>query len=149
MSLRCGPWARHIYPSLVLVQPSKTRPCLTERLLLEVKNQIKQNKQTLSVHPYIRLLQYCSRFSIEEWMRWCRVRYRVAVFSFLISWLIGPVKQKCLRKMVIIFLSISLNICFGCWKEPSHRDGSFEHPHYMFWLRNKKSDFLVRTPICG
>ena len=26
--------ARHIYPSLVLVQPRKTRPCLTERLLM-------------------------------------------------------------------------------------------------------------------
>ena len=25
-SLRCGPWARHIYPSLVLVQPRKTHP---------------------------------------------------------------------------------------------------------------------------
>ena len=25
-SLRCGPWARHIYPSLVLVQPRKTVP---------------------------------------------------------------------------------------------------------------------------
>ena len=25
-SLRCGPWARHIYPSLVQVQPRKTRP---------------------------------------------------------------------------------------------------------------------------
>ena len=33
-SLRCGPWARHIYPSLVLFQPGKTRPCLTERLLM-------------------------------------------------------------------------------------------------------------------
>ena len=33
-SLRCGPRARHIYPSLVLVQPRKTRPCLTERLLM-------------------------------------------------------------------------------------------------------------------
>ena len=33
-SLHCGPWARHIYPSLVLVQPRKTRPCLTERLLM-------------------------------------------------------------------------------------------------------------------
>ena len=33
------------YPSLVLVQPRKTRPCLTERW--DVKNQIKQtNKQT-------------------------------------------------------------------------------------------------------
>ena len=27
-------WERHIYPSLVLVQPRKTRPCLTERLLM-------------------------------------------------------------------------------------------------------------------
>ena len=33
-SLHCGPWARHIYPSLVLVQLRKTRPCLTERLLM-------------------------------------------------------------------------------------------------------------------
>ena len=33
-SLCCGLWARHIYPSLVLVQPKKTRPCLTERLLM-------------------------------------------------------------------------------------------------------------------
>ena len=46
-SLRCGPWARHIYPSLVLVQPRKTRPCLTERLLMGHKesNQTKQTKQ--------------------------------------------------------------------------------------------------------
>ena len=45
-SLRCGPWARHIYPSLVLVQPRKTHPCLTERLLMGHKesHQTKQNK---------------------------------------------------------------------------------------------------------
>ena len=36
---------RHIYPSVVLVQPRKTRPCLTERLLMGCKelNQIKRN----------------------------------------------------------------------------------------------------------
>ena len=33
-SLRCGPWARHINPSLVLVQPRKTLPFITERLLM-------------------------------------------------------------------------------------------------------------------
>ena len=33
-ALRCGPWARQIYPCLVLVQPRKTCPCLTERLLM-------------------------------------------------------------------------------------------------------------------
>ena len=44
-SLRCGPLARHIYPSLVLVQPRKTRPCLTERLLMGHKESNQTNKQ--------------------------------------------------------------------------------------------------------
>ena len=39
----CGPWARHIYPSLVLVQPRKTRPCFTERLLMGRKESNKTN----------------------------------------------------------------------------------------------------------
>ena len=47
--------------------------------------------------------------------------------------------------MVNISLPISFNICFGCSKEPSHLDGSFEYPQHMFWLRNKKINFLVRT----
>ena len=38
-------------------------------------------------------------------------------------------------------------MCFGCLKEPSHRDGSFEYPQHMFWLRNKKNNFQVRTFI--
>ena len=37
--------------------------------------------------------------------------------------------QKKLRKIVIIFLPISLNMC--------HRDGYFEYPQHMFWLRSK------------
>ena len=36
-------------------------------------------------------------------------------------------------------------MCFGCSKEPSHWDGSFEHPQHMFWLRNKKNSFQLRT----
>ena len=36
------PWARHINPSLVLVQPRKTLPFITERLLMGLQNQIKQ-----------------------------------------------------------------------------------------------------------
>ena len=43
-SLRCGLRARHIYPSLVLVQPRKTRPCLTERLLMGRKKSNQTNK---------------------------------------------------------------------------------------------------------
>ena len=42
---------------------------------------------------------------------------------------------------VIIFLSISLNMCFGCSKEPSHQDGSFEYPQDMFWFRSKTNIF--------
>ena len=47
-----------------------------------------------------------------------------------------------IRKIVIIFLFISLNICYGCLKEPSPRDGSFEYPQHTFWLRNEKKTFL-------
>ena len=32
-------------------------------------------------------------------------------------------------------------MCFGCSKEPSHGDASFEYPQHMFWLRNKKNNF--------
>ena len=38
-------------------------------------------------------------------------------------------------------------MCFGCSKEPSHRDGSFEYPQHMFWLRNKKINFQLHTLI--
>ena len=60
---------------------------------------------------------------------------------------IVPVKQIKMCKIVIIFLSISLNMCFGCSKEPSHGDGSFEYPQHMFRLRNKKNNFQLRTLI--
>ena len=55
---------------------------------------------------------------------------------------VGLDKQTFECKIVNIFLLISLT-CFRCSKEPSHRDGSFEYPQHMFWLRNKY--FLVRT----
>ena len=42
-----------------------------------------------------------------------------------------------------IFLSVNFSICFGCSKEPSHWDGSFEYQQNMFWLRNKKKIFLI------
>ena len=42
-------------------------------------------------------------------------------------------------------------MCFGCSKEPSQRerDLSFEYPQYMFWLRNKKNNYLLHTLIRG
>ena len=45
------------------------------------------------------------------------------------------------RKIVNVFITTRFNICFGCSKEPSQRDGSFEYPQHMFWLRNKKNIF--------
>ena len=52
-------------------------------------------------------------------------------------------------KIVIFFLPINLNMCFGCSKVPSHRDGSLEYPQHMFWLRNKKNNFQLCTLIWG
>ena len=40
-------------------------------------------------------------------------------------------------------------MCFGCSKEPSHRDGSFEYPQYMFWLGNKKISFQLHKLFWG
>ena len=40
-------------------------------------------------------------------------------------------------------------MCFGCTKEPSHPEGSFEYPQHMFWLRNKKKYFQLLTLIWG
>ena len=52
-----------------------------------------------------------------------------------------------LRKIVIIFLPLNLNMCFGCSKEPSHRDGSFEYPQHMFWMINEENSFPIHTLI--
>ena len=60
---------------------------------------------------------------------------------------IGWDKQFLCAKRCIIFLSISFNICFGCSKESSHRDGSFEYPQHMFWLRIKNIIFLLHVLI--
>ena len=51
---------------------------------------------------------------------------------------IGPFKQKNKRKIAIIFLPISLNICFGCSKEPSHQDRSFEYPQHVLVEKYEK-----------
>ena len=40
------------------------------------------------------------------------------------------------RKSENTFLPITFNICLGSSKEPSHREGSFEYPKHMFWMRN-------------
>ena len=58
-SLGCGPRARHIYPSLVLVQPRKTCPCLNERLLMGRKES-NQTKLHWSKIVSIQMANYLS-----------------------------------------------------------------------------------------
>ena len=67
-SLRCGPWARHIYPSLVLVRPRKTRPYITERLLMGRKESNQTNKQKNRLHETVLLStqNICSNWSIKK-----------------------------------------------------------------------------------
>ena len=48
------------------------------------------------------------------------------------------------RKSLIIFLFIGLNMCFGCSKEPSHWDGSFEYPQHIFCLQNNKNKIWLQ-----
>ena len=46
------------------------------------------------------------------------------------------------RQIVIIFLPYYV---LGAQKNRLKRDGSFEYPQHMFWLRNKKIVFLLRS----
>ena len=39
-------------------------------------------------------------------------------------------------------------MCFGCSKG-SYRDGSFEYPQHMFWMRTKENSFPIRSLICS
>ena len=45
--------SKNINPNLVLVQPRKTRPCLTKRLLMGRKESNQTNKQTRKTRPSI------------------------------------------------------------------------------------------------
>ena len=57
-------------------------------------------------------------------------------------------------KIVNIFLSITLNMCFRCPEEPSYWDGSFEYLQNtcMFWFGNKKiilHSYLKASLFCS
>ena len=60
-SPHCSPWARHIYPSLVLVQPRKTRPYIYERLLMECK----ESNQT-KIHLWVKILFLLQSFRTQN-----------------------------------------------------------------------------------
>ena len=69
-----------------------------------------------------------------------------SIFSYFF---IGQGKKNIEGKIVDLFLFISLNICFGCSKNPSHWDSSFEYPQHMFSLRNKKNGFCIVNNFCS
>ena len=56
----------------------------------------------------------------------------------------GLISKNFQRKILNIFLPIIFGISFGCSKEPSHLDSSFEYPQHLFWLRNEKIKFSLR-----
>ena len=72
---------------------------------------------------------------------------RFTYMMFLVEPTWVQIRKFYLRKILIIFLPIYLNMCFVCSKEPSHWDGSFEYPQHMFWMRNKENNFPIRTLI--
>ena len=57
VTLLC-PLARLINPSLVLVQPRKTRPFITKRLLMGRKESNRTNKQTFSKQAFNESLDF-------------------------------------------------------------------------------------------
>ena len=78
----------------------------------------------------VRVLIWCYAFHSEnrEYLAWPSIGLEI--------------NKKIGCKIVNIFLSISFSICFGCSKESSHWDDSFEYPQQTFWLRNKKIIFF-------
>ena len=65
------PWARHIKPSLVLVQPRKTHPYITERLLMGLKESNQTNKQIMR----------CSKCCL--WQQSSHDRMNLGIFLFI------------------------------------------------------------------
>ena len=58
-----------------------------------------------------------------------------------------------MRNENFIFLYLNKNICCGYSKEPSQKDGSFEHPKHMLQLIGKKiftfyaENFCLSKPV--
>ena len=106
VSLRCGSWPRHIYPSLVLIQPRKTCHCLTERLLMgrTESNQTKQNKITnlggiLDQFWVYQMLQYFWTDPPFRFFNWFAYHYNQTYklsqcMRFPTMWYVRPAKPK-------------------------------------------------------
>ena len=74
----------------------------------------------------------------------CIDKYRQRIYYYLVKFS-GTLHRWLQRYHTRIRTLRSSLVCFGCSKEPSHWDGSFEYPQHMFWLKNKKINFLLPT----
>ena len=112
--------SKKVYPSLVLVQPRKTRPWLTERLLMG-HNQIKQSKYLFSHRP-IHLLMYQDS---GEWSR--------------------ALGASCFAEKCIIIVSKTSNIIY---KQVSIEYWKVESCFWSFEIKNLKNvTFLIFQPM--
>ena len=66
------PWARHINPSLVLVQPRTIRPYITERLLMGRQESSQTNEQISDFIMFVLALYYFT--GIQSWLIWSKNR---------------------------------------------------------------------------
>ena len=110
-SLRCGPWASHIYPSLVLVQPRKTRTCLTERLLMGHKesNQIKKTRQSFFVRLTWIPLTKIPGSRMKQLASTCCTYFRLLLTTLLLKWFSGR-EEKYHRNYFMINLHESMGL---------------------------------------
>ena len=132
------PWARHINPCLVLVQPRhnwKTveLDIIKSNILLEALLLLGQGMQT-------------GKAGTNHWTTVCTQQYVIAQPTYYGSfeWP-GPQIRERNRKLFFLFLN--QNICCGYSKELSRWDCSFEHPKHMFKLMGKKIFTILRWKI--
>ena len=132
VSLRCGPWARHIYPSLVLVQPRKTRPCLTERL--ERKESNRTNKLiNVDWNLYNNIISgtsyWCQSWKIRSF-EWFSLMFLCSFVKkyllFFVFWIcISPDKHRFGLYFPPLFLQYKHVL-----DAAQNWDSSFEHPKH-------------------
>ena len=81
----------------------------------------------------------CSSFPTT--FDWYRNKYMADIQIFGITGLQIRVHN------IFFFLFLNQNICCGYSKEPSHWDGSIEHPKHMFKLMDKKIIAILRLQV--